>query len=98
MDNLGIDANDRNTGGGLIQGTQNMTLPTFIDPLTHMLLVEIIPTAIDGVIIPHRNLPIDENERNCAGAVTDDSNETLYPLTVAMHADVPCLRIDANLV
>lgn len=97
MDNLHIDQNDRNTGGGVIQGTR-LTLPTFINPLTGELLVEIIPTSIDGTITSSRNLPIDENERNCAGAVTDDSDETLYPLTVVMHQNLPCLRIDANLV
>lgn len=98
MENLGIDKNDRNTGGGIIQGTQNFTLPTFVNPITGELLIEIIPTGTDGTITSQRNLPIDENDRNCAGAVTDDSNETLTPLTVAMHVDVPCLRIDANLV
>lgn len=97
MDNLAIDQNERNTGGGVIQGT-SQTLPTFINPLTGELLVEIIPTSTDGTIISQRNLPIDENERNCAGAVTDDSDETLIPLTVVMRKDLPCLRIDANLV
>lgn len=97
MDNLAIDENSRNTGGGIIQGTR-LTLPTFVNPNTGELLVEIIPTASDGTIINQRNLPIDENDRNCAGAVTDDSNETIYPLTVIEHANLPCLRIEANLV
>ena len=97
MENLGIDENERNTGGGLVQGTR-FVLPTFVNPTTGELLIEIIPTDTDGTITTHRNLPIDENDRNCTGAVTDDSNETITPLTVIMHQDVPCLRIDANLV
>lgn len=95
--NLGIDENSRNTGGGIIQGTR-LTLPTFVNPNTGELLIEIIPTGSDGTITTHKNLPIDENSRNCAGAVTDDSNETLTPLTVVTRIDLPCLRIDTNLV
>ena len=92
MENLGIDNNTRNTGGGIIQGT-DYTLPLFVNS-SGELLVEIIPTGTVGAIISPQNLPIDENGRNCAGAVTDDSNETIIPLTVAMHVDVPCLRIE----
>ncbi len=93
MQNLAIDENTRNTGGGIIQGTR-LTLPTFVNPLTGELLVEVIPTGTVGTTIGPRNLNIDENHRNIGGAITDDSNEFITPLTVAMHLNLPCLRIE----
>ncbi len=92
MENLGIDENTRNTGGGIIQGTR-LTLPTFVNPITGELLVEIIPVASDGLPITPRNLNIDENHRNVGGAITDD-DELITPITVAVHIDLPCLRIE----
>lgn len=93
QESLFVDENDRNTGGGIIQGTRD-TLPLFINPSTGELLVEIQPIGTDGIAISPRNLNIDENERNVGGAVTDDANKFIIPLTVSMHADVPCLRIE----
>ena len=93
MANLAIDENARQTGGGIVNGT-NTILPLFINPSTGELLIEIIPTATDGTIISARNLPIDDNFRNCAGAVTDDSNETIIPLTVIERSGIPCLRVE----
>lgn len=99
MDNLHIDKNDRNTGGGIVQGT-DLTLPLFVNPSTGRLLVEIIPVASAGTAIAPRNLNIDGqngkqgNGRNVAGAVTDDANEFITPITCAMHIDLPCVRIE----
>jgi hypothetical protein len=93
MENLGIDENTRNTGGGIIQGTRE-TLPFFINPSTGELLVEIIPTAVAGTIINRNILNIDENNRNVGGGVTDDANEDIIPLTTVDHVDLPCLRIE----
>ena len=93
QENLAIDENDRNIAGGIIQGTR-LTLPCFIDPSSGRLLVEIIPVADAGSAISPRNLNIDENMRNVMGAVTDDSNEFITPLTVDMILDLPCLRIE----
>lgn len=97
MQNLSIDENNRNTLGGVIQGT-NLTLPCFINPSTGELLVEIHTVTSDGTAISPRNLAIDENTRNTLGGITDDSNKNIIPLTANMHLDLPCLRIDANLV
>lgn len=93
QENLAIDHNDRNVGGGIIQGTRE-TLPFFINPSTGELLVEIIPTSSDGTAIAPKNLNIDENMRNVGGAVTDDANEFITPLTVNVRGNVPCLRIE----
>ncbi len=93
MENLLTDENTRYTGGGIIQGTSE-TLPLFINPSTGELLIEIIPTATDGTITSRKNLGIDGNGRSTAGAVTDDSNETIIPLTVVLRKDLPCLRIE----
>lgn len=92
MENLGIDENTRNTGGGIIQGT-DLTLPFFVNPITGELLVEIHPSSAGTTIAP-RNLNIDENHRNVAGAITNDANKSITPLTVNMHIDLPCLRIE----
>lgn len=93
QEQLAIDENTRNTGGGVIQGT-SFTLPTFVNPSTGELLVEIIPTGTVGTAITPRNLNIDENHRNVGGGLTDDANLFITPLTVAMHLDLPCLRIE----
>lgn len=93
MENLGIDENTRNTGGGIIQGT-SQTLPIFINPSTGELLVEIIPANTDGTSIAPRNLAIDGNHRNIGGAITDDANEDIIPLTCSLRIDLPCLRIE----
>lgn len=93
MENLTPDANTRNVGGGIVHGASD-TLPLFINPSTGELLIEIIPTFSDGSVTDRVNLRIDGNTRNTAGAVTDDSNETIIPLTVVMRNDIPCLRIE----
>lgn len=93
MENLGIDENTRNTGGGIIQGT-SLTLPFFTNPSTKELLVEIHPVNSDGTVINPRNLNIDENGRNVSGAITDDSNKYIIPLTCNMRQNLSCLRIE----
>lgn len=93
MENLAIDENSRSTGGGIIQGTRD-TLPLFVNPSTGELLVEIIPTGTVGTAIAPRNINIDENSRNVGAGVTDDANLDIIPLTIAMHVDLPCLRIE----
>lgn len=93
MENLGIDENTRNTGGGSIYGT-DMTLPIFVNPSTGELLIEIIPTSTAGTSINPRNINIDENNRNIGGAITDDSDENIIPLTTIDRVDLPCLRIE----
>lgn len=93
MENLEIDQNTRNTGGGSIYGT-SLTFPLCINPSTGELLVEIHPVNTDGTAIAPRNLNIDENHRNIGGAITNDTNKFITPLTVATHIDLPCLRIE----
>lgn len=93
MENLETDGNTRYIGGGIIYGT-DLILPLFVNPATGELLIEIIPTGSDGIITTRVNLGIDGNGRNTSGSVTDDSNETIIPLTVNMRSDLPCLRIE----
>jgi len=95
MENLAIDENERSTGGGMVQGTRQ-TLPLFVNS-SGELLIEIIPTVLDGTILASQNLPIDENNRNCTGALAVDTftgAESIIPLTVTTIVDLPCLRID----
>ena len=84
MENLGIDNNTRNTGGGIIQGT-DYTLPLFVNS-SGELLVEIIPTGTVGAIISPQNLPIDENGRNCARS----RMRSFHPSPVSMERHTGC--------
>ncbi len=65
-----------------------------MNPSTGELLVEIHAVDTDGTAIAPRNLNIDENHRNVGGAVTNDANQFITPITVSMHQDLPCLRIE----
>ena len=61
------------------------------------LRIEIIPRTLSAGDLPNR-MPIDANSYNVAGALTDDSNLTLTPLSVDVIIDVPAVRIDATLI
>lgn len=88
-----IDQNTKNVGLGLIHGTDTV-IPFTINPSTLELRVEIIPINSGGTIIAPQNINIDENSRNIGAGITEDSNESITPLTVNEIADFPCLRID----
>lgn len=92
MENLAIDQNNRNVGGGVIHGTTK-TLPFFVNS-NGELLCEVVSFGSPGTITATQNLVIDENERNVGGAVTDDAAQRIVPLTVNMIAGVPALRIE----
>jgi hypothetical protein len=90
-----IDKNGRNVGLGYVQGTNNMVLPFAINPATNALLVEVIPIGSPLATFNGLNrLKIDGNTRNVAGGVTDDSDQTITPLTVDLIAGLPCLRVE----
>lgn len=87
-----IDQNSRNVAIGLIQGTE-LTLPIAINP-SNELLIEIIPVGSPLSAFNASNILIDENSRQVAGAITDDSNETITPLTVDEIVGLPCVRVE----
>lgn len=89
-----IDENTKNVGLAKAPDVYPSVVPLSINPLTGELRVEVIPTGSDGTIISYENIPIDENTHQVAGAVTDDSNEDIVPLTVTDILGVNCLRID----
>lgn len=87
-----IDDNTKNVGLGMVHGSTDI-IPITINANTLELRVEIIPINSGGTIISS-NIPIDENTHQISGAVTDDANETITPLTVNEIAGIPCLRVD----
>jgi hypothetical protein len=88
-----IDQNMRNVGIAYIQGTDNMTIPLAISAINE-LLIEVIPIPNPLSAFNASNIKIDENTKNVAGAVTDDSNQTIIPLTTDSIAGLPCVRVE----
>ncbi len=58
------------------------------------LRIEILPRTLSALVPNVVNLPIDENSVAVAGAVTDDINETITPLTCDVEGGIPFLRIE----
>lgn len=88
-----IDQNSRNVGFGLIQGT-DLTMPFAINA-SDELLIEIIPVGSPLSALNASGISIDGNGRQIAGAITDDINETITPLTVDEIVGLPCVRVEA---
>ena len=86
------DENSRQIGFGLEHGTENI-LPFLVDPATNELLIEIIPISSAGTITT-ANIDNDENSRQVGAGITDDSNQTITPITVDIINGLPCLRIE----
>lgn len=91
-----IDQNSRWVGLGYVEGTKNMVLPFSINPTNNKLLIEIIPRAdpMDPLVAISENIRIDENTRQAAAAITDDSNKTITTLTTDSIAGLPCIRVE----
>ena len=69
--------------------------PIAINPVTKKVKIEVIPKTLSAPIIPDR-MPIDANSNHVAGALTDDSDETLTPLSIELVEYIPALRVDAS--
>lgn len=89
-----IDENTKNVGLGKSRARSQAAVPLLVNPATGELLVEIIPITDDGTIITRLNIPIDENTHQVSGAITDDSDQTITPLTVEETKGVTCLRVE----
>ena len=97
-----IDQNSRQVGLGFVQGTDtpstvfanNLILPFSINS-SNELLIEVIPIAVplDPFAAPAR-MKIDQNSRQIGGAITDDSNKTITPVTVDLILTLPCVRVE----
>ena len=87
-----IDANSRNTAFGLIHGSQ-LTKEISMNDSTKRILIEVIPVAALTPLVAS-GIAIDANGRQIAGAVTDDANETITPLTVDEIVGLPCIRVE----
>lgn len=92
--NAHIDENTKATGIGVVQGATDILVPLRIDDATKEVLIEIIPVGDPLSALVASRIHIDENTHQIAAAVTNDSNETITPLTVDMILDLPCLRVE----
>lgn len=90
---MNIDKNTKNVGIGYVQGTHNHTMPFAISDINE-LLIEIIPVATPLDPVNASRMKIDENTKNISGGVTDDSDETIIPLTVDTIVGLPCVRVE----
>ena len=88
-----IDQNTKATGIGLVQGTNDFTVPLHIDPMNNELLVEVIPCSPLSALVASR-IHLDDNTHQIAAAVTNDASEIITPLTVDLIVGLPCLRIE----
>lgn len=88
-----IDANSRGIGKGVQTDRENVAIPLSINPANGKLRMEIVPRSIGLSNVPNR-MPIDANSYNVAGALTNDSDKTLTPLSVDLILGTPCLRIE----
>lgn len=68
-----------------------------INPSNKALRIEIIPRTLSGTQVPER-MPIDNNSYSVAGALTNDANLTITPLSVDVIIDIPALRADVTLL
>lgn len=90
-----IDHNSRNVGLAYVQGTNNLVLPIAINPVNKKIRIEVVPRSIPHTAFAAGSrMKIDENSKNVAGAVTDDTDQTITPLTVNLIQDFPCLRVE----
>ncbi len=97
-----IDQNNRIVGLGYVQGTHDAILPLSCDPDNEdRLLIEIVPVGSLSMFVPN-HMATDGNTRNTAGAVSDDANETIIPLTVELlgggNSPHPCLRTEVTII
>lgn len=88
-----IDQNNRMVGKAEANAVNDI-LPLIVNPATGKLKIEIIPRTLDPFVVNKENLPIDENARNIGGAITNDANQTITPLSVDLISGVGCLRIE----
>lgn len=88
-----IDENTRNIGLGFVQGTKSITLPFQINS-SGELLIEVIPIGDPLSPLNASRIHLDENTHQIAAAVTNDSNETIIPLTVDIIVGLPCVRVE----
>lgn len=88
-----IDQNTKNVGLGYVQGTSDMVIPLTVNS-SNELLIEVIPIGAPLSALVASRLHIDENTHQVAGAVTNDANETITPLTVDEIVGLPCVRIE----
>lgn len=95
MNKTGIDQNTKNVGIGYVQGTINLTMPFAINA-SDELLIEVIPVSSPLSPFNASNVKIDGNTKNVSAGVTNDSNQTIKPLTTDAHAGLPCVRVEIH--
>ena len=88
-----IDQNTKNVGLGYVQGTLDMVLPLTINA-SNELLIEVIPVGNPLSALVASRIHLDENTHQIAGAVTDDANEIITPITVDEIVGLPCVRVE----
>lgn len=89
----GIDANTKAVGRGMVQGTMDNIIP-FSCTSDNKLLIEIIPVSDPLSNLVASRIHIDANTHQIGAGVTNDSNQTITPLTVDTIVTLPCLRIE----
>ncbi len=93
MPNARIDENTHQVGLGLVQGS--IDTKSFAINTSNELLIEIIPVADIGTLaFTPENIRLDENTRQIAAGVSNDSNQDIIPLTVDLVIDLPCVRVE----